>query len=55
MAKINLNSVSDTIFAVKANEVSDGTNQRADIVAKGRMLAYAHAQKGKNAMDKALV
>lgn len=54
MAKINLNSVSDTIFAVKANEVSDGTNQRADIVAKGRMLAYAHAQKGKNAMDKAL-
>lgn len=44
MAKLNLNSVSNEIFAVNGND------QREDIVAKGRALFYEHALKGKAAM-----
>lgn len=52
MAKLTLNSVSPSVFRVNENEVADGS--RADIVSKGRMLAYEHAVKGKLAMMSAL-
>ena len=41
MAKLNLNSVSNEVFAINGND------QREDIVAKGRVLFYEHALKGK--------
>ena len=44
MAKLNLNSVSNEVFAINGND------QREDIVAKGRVLFYEHAQKGKMAI-----
>lgn len=44
MAKLNLNSVSSEVFAI------NGSDQREDIVAKGRVLFYEHALKGKMAM-----
>lgn len=44
MAKLNLNSVSNEVFAINGNE------QREDIVAKGRVLFYEHALKGKMAV-----
>lgn len=54
MAKLTLNSISESVFRVNASDVADRTNDRAEIVSKGRMLAYAHAQRGKSAIDKAL-
>lgn len=44
MAKLNLNSVSNEVFAINGND------QREDIVAKGRVLFYDHALKGKMAV-----
>lgn len=44
MAKLNLNSVSNEVFAINGND------QREDIVAKGRVLFYEHALKGKMAL-----
>ncbi len=44
MAKLNLNSVSNEVFAI------NGSDQREDIVAKGRVLFYEHALKGKMAV-----
>lgn len=44
MAKLNLNSVSNEVFA------TNGNDQREDIVAKGRVLFYEHALKGKMAV-----
>ena len=44
MAKLNLNSVSNEVFAI------NGNGQREDIVAKGRVLFYEHALKGKMAI-----
>lgn len=44
MAKLNLNSVSNEVFAINGND------QREDIVAKGRVLFYEHALKGKMAV-----
>lgn len=44
MAKLNLNSVSNEVFAINGND------QREDIVAKGRVLFYEHALKGKVAI-----
>ncbi len=44
MAKLNLNSVSNEVFAINGND------QREDIVAKGRVLFYEHALKGKMAI-----
>lgn len=52
MSKLTLNSVSPSVFRVNENEVADGS--RADIVSKGRMLAYEHAVKGKIAMQNAM-
>lgn len=52
MSKLTLNSVSPSVFRVNENEIADGS--RADIVSKGRMLAYEHAVKGKLAMQSAL-
>lgn len=44
MAKLNLNSVSNEVFAINGND------KREDIVAKGRVLFYEHALKGKMAV-----
>lgn len=44
MAKLNLNSVSNEVFVINGND------QREDIVAKGRVLFYEHALKGKMAI-----
>ena len=44
MAKLNLNSVSNEVVAINGND------QREDIVAKGRVLFYEHALKGKMAV-----
>ena len=44
MAKLNLNCVSNEVFAINGND------QREDIVAKGRVLFYEHALKGKMAV-----
>lgn len=44
MAKLNLNSVSNEVFVINGND------QREDIVAKGRVLFYEHALKGKMAV-----
>lgn len=44
MAKLNLNSVSNEVFAINGND------QRENIVAKGRVLFYEHALKGKMAV-----
>lgn len=44
MAKLNLNNVSNEVFAINGND------QREDIVAKGRVLFYEHALKGKMAV-----
>lgn len=52
MSKLTLNSISPSVFRVNENEVADGS--RADIVSKGRVLAYEHAVKGKLAMQSAL-
>lgn len=53
MSKLTLNSISPSVFAVNAADGSGIERQRADIVAKGRMLAYEHAARGKNAMLRA--
>ena len=50
MSKLTLNSISPSVFVVNAADGSGIERQRADIVAKGRVLAYEHAVKGKNAM-----
>lgn len=50
MSKISLNSIPSSVFSVNASDVADNSTKRADIVAKGRMLAYDHAAKGKIAM-----
>ncbi len=53
MSKLTLNSISPSVFVVNAADGSGIERQRADIVAKGRMLAYEHAAMGKNAMLRA--
>ena len=45
MPKINLNSVSPSVFMVNA-----ANDERADIVSKGRVLFYEHAANGKSAI-----
>ena len=52
--RITLNSVSQSAFRVNANDVQDNNKSRAAFVAKGRMLAYEHAGRGKDAMALAL-
>lgn len=54
MSKLSLNSISPSVFSVKANEVADGNMTRASIVGAGRLLTYEHALKGKKAMQKAM-
>lgn len=54
MSKLSLNSISPSVFSVKANEVADGNMTRASIVGAGRLLAYEHALKGRKAMHTAL-
>lgn len=44
MAKLSLNSISPAVFN------TNGTEERADIVAMGRTIFYEHAAKGKNAL-----
>lgn len=47
--KLSLNSIAPSVLEVKAEA---GT--RGDVVAMGRMLAYDHARRGRNAMNAAL-
>lgn len=49
MSRITINSISSEAFRV----CSDASNGRGDIVKAGRMLAYEHAKRGSNAMNKA--
>ena len=53
MSKLSLNSVSPSVFQVNAESGSGIARQRADVVAKGRMLFFEHSAKGKNAMNAA--
>lgn len=50
MAKLSLNSISPSVFRVNAADASGISAQRAEIVSKGRVLAYEHARRGKAAM-----
>ena len=43
-----------SVLRVNANEVQGNSQQRADIVAAGRILAYTHANKAKGALNKAM-
>ena len=52
--KLNLNSISPAVFKVSASETADGTQNRADIVASGRLLAYEYARKGANGVRTAM-
>ncbi len=52
--KLNLNSISPAVFKVSAAETADGTQNRADIVASGRLLAYEYARKGANGVRAAM-
>lgn len=52
--KLNLNSISPAVFKVSASETADGTQNRADIVASGRLLAYEYARKGANGVRAAM-
>ena len=54
MERLSLNSVSSSVFEVRANETADGSKARADIISEGRLLAYEHARRGKSAIDNAL-
>ena len=40
MSKLTINSISPSVFVVNAADGSGIERQRADIVAKGRVLAY---------------
>lgn len=50
MAKITLNSVSDSIYNINSAEKN---SERAEFIKAGRMLTMEHARKGKMAIDKA--
>nr|DAK83910.1 MAG TPA: hypothetical protein [Caudoviricetes sp.] len=50
MAKLSLNSISPSVFRVNAAEPNGISAQRAEIVSKGRVLAYEHARRGKAAL-----
>ena len=52
--KLSLNSISPAVFKVSASETADGTQNRADIVASGRLLAYEYARKGANGVRAAM-
>ena len=52
--KLSLNSISPAVFKVSAAETADGTQNRADIVASGRLLAYEYARKGANGVRAAM-
>lgn len=52
--KIRLNNIPASVFKVAANEVADGSNERADIVSTGRLLMREHTGKGVLAIRKAL-
>lgn len=53
MSRLSLNSVSPSVFQVNAESGSGLAKQRADVVAKGRMLFFEHAARGKNALNAA--
>ena len=46
MAKITLNSVSNDVFSVSANETADKSSRRADIVSAGRLLFWDYHNRG---------
>lgn len=50
MAKLNLNSISNSVFKVSASDTVDQSKGRADIVGAGRLLAYEYARKGQKAL-----
>lgn len=50
--KLALNNIDPSVFRVNRTETVDGTQERADIVAAGRMLAYEYARKGANGVHK---
>ena len=48
--KLTLNSIDQSIFRVSAAQDADRSQDRADIVAEGRVLFYEHARKGQAAI-----
>lgn len=51
--KLTLNSIDQSIFRVSAAQDADHSQDRADIIAEGRVLFYEHARKGQAAIIKA--
>lgn len=54
MAKVNFNSIPMSVFKVNSSDVADKTQERADIVAAGRILAREYARNGVDAIHKAM-
>lgn len=54
MSIISLNSLSSNVFKVNAEDTADRSEQRADLVAAGRLLTYEYARKGQAAIHAAL-
>ena len=51
--KLSLNSIDQSIFRVSAAQDQDRSQDRADIIAEGRVLFYEHARKGQSAIYRA--
>ena len=54
MERLSLNSLSPSVFQIRANETEDHSKARAEIVSMGRLLAYEHARRGQAAVKNAL-
>ena len=54
MERLSLNSLSPSVFQIRANETADHSKARAEIVSMGRLLAYEHARRGQVAIKSAL-
>ena len=52
--KLSLNNIDPAVFRVNREQTADGTQERADIVAAGRLLAYEYARKSALNVHKAL-
>ena len=54
MERLSLNSLSPSVFQIRANETEDHSKARAEIISMGRLLAYEHARRGQAAVKSAL-
>ena len=54
MERLSLNSLSPSVFEIRANETADHSKARAEIVSMGRLLAYEYARRGQVAVSNAM-